>query len=149
MLYVDLKTYLPEDILALSDRLSMWHSLEVRVPFVDHELVELVAGLPTRLKVSLKDKKILLKSLARKRLPAAIVDHRKQGFESPMAAWLRTDLRSYAEQRLNGAGLERDGMFEPAFVQQKLEEHMSGRQKNNKILFSLLMFEDWWERHGS
>jgi asparagine synthase (glutamine-hydrolysing) len=149
MLYVDLKTYLPEDILALSDRLSMWHSLEVRVPFVDHRIVELAAKLPSNLKVSLLDKKIILKSIARKHLPAAVVNHRKQGFEAPMAAWLRSDLRSYAEERLKPSAIRRDGIFDSSFVQNKLEGHMAGKHKNNKMIFSLIMFQSWWQRFGS
>jgi asparagine synthase (glutamine-hydrolysing) len=149
MLYVDLKTYLPEDILALSDRLSMWHSLEVRVPLVDHRVVELAGGLPSRLKVTPMDKKILLKKLARKRLPRAVVDHRKQGFEAPMAAWLRTDLRSYAESELSRERLESAGLFNPAFVRAKLDAHLSGRCKCNKFLFSLIMFQQWLKRHSA
>jgi asparagine synthetase B (glutamine-hydrolysing) len=103
-----MKTYLPEDILALSDRLSMWHSLEVRVPLVDHPLVELSARLPARYKLNWRRKKILLKQLAARRLPAQIVEHRKQGFESPMAAWLRTDLADYAQDILGQGRLGRD-----------------------------------------
>src|SRR6185503_13893885 len=94
-LYVDIKTYLPEDILSLSDRLSMWHSLEVRVPLVDHPLVELSARLPARYKLDWRRKKILLKRIATRHLPAEIIEHRKQGFESPMATWLRNDLADY------------------------------------------------------
>ncbi|WP_455387808.1 asparagine synthase (glutamine-hydrolyzing) [Petrachloros mirabilis] len=144
-LYVDLKTYLPEDILALSDRLSMWHSLEVRVPLVDHRLVELSARLPTPYKLDWRHKKILLKRIAARRLPAEVIGHRKQGFESPMAAWLRSDLADYARdilaRRLNDTGL-----FDSGYVSAKLEEHLAGRHKNNKLLFSLIMFQEWYER---
>ena len=145
-LYVDLKTYLPEDILALSDRLSMWHSLEVRVPLADHRLVELTAQLPTRYKINLRKKKILLKRLASRHLPTSVLDHRKQGFESPMAAWLRTDLADYARDILGESRLGACGIFNDSYVSNKLDEHMSKRQKNNKILFSLVMFQEWYER---
>lgn len=147
-LYVDIKTYLPEDILALSDRLSMWHSLEVRVPFVDHRLVELSARLPTRYKLHWRrGKKILLKRIAERFLPAEIMRHRKQGFESPMAAWLRTDLADYTRDILGKSRLGKSNLFDCDYVSVKLEEHMAGRHKNNKLLFSLIMFQEWYERH--
>lgn len=146
-LYVDIKTYLPEDILALSDRLSMWHSLEVRVPLVDHPLVELSAQLPSRYKLDWRRKKILLKQIAARRLPAEVTNHRKQGFESPMAAWLRTDLADYARDILSPSRLNKVGLVDGGYVTSKLEEHLSGRQKNNKLLFSLIMFQEWYERH--
>lgn len=146
-LYVDIKTYLPEDILALSDRLSMWHSLEVRVPLVDHSLVELSARLPARYKLDWRRKKVLLKRIAARRLPAEVVDHRKQGFESPMASWLRTELVDYARDILGQGRLGSTGLFDGAYVSAKLEEHLVGRHKNSKLLFSLIMFQEWYERH--
>jgi asparagine synthase (glutamine-hydrolysing) len=145
-LYTDMKTYLPEDILALSDRLSMWHSLEIRVPLADHRLVELSARLPARYKLKLRQKKILLKQLAARRLPAEVISHRKQGFESPMAAWLRTDLADYARDILGRDRLGATGIFDDAYVSAKLDEHRTGRHKNNKLLFSLIMFQEWYER---
>ncbi len=148
-LYVDMKTYLPEDILALSDRLSMWHSLEVRVPLADHRLVELSARLPARFKLSLRKKKILLKRLATRRLPTEVISHRKQGFESPMAAWLRKDLAEYARDVLGRDRLGATGLFDDRYVSAKLEEHQAGRHKNNKLLFSLIMFQEWYERQVS
>lgn len=146
-LYVDIKTYLPEDILALSDRLSMWHSLEVRVPLVDHKLVELSAQLPVRYKLDWHRKKILLKKIAASRLPADVLSHRKQGFESPMAAWLRTDLVDYAQDILGKDRLGRSELFDSDYVSAKVEEHLAGRRKNNKLLFSLIMFQEWYERN--
>ncbi|MBK8508716.1 MAG: asparagine synthase (glutamine-hydrolyzing) [Candidatus Competibacteraceae bacterium] len=146
-LYTDIKTYLPEDILALSDRLSMWHSLEVRVPLVDHSLVELSAQLPTRYKLNWGRKKILLKQIATRYLPTEILSHRKQGFESPMASWLRTNLADYARDILGQDRLGKVGLFNWDYVSLKLEEHLEGRHKNNKLLFALIMFQEWYERH--
>jgi asparagine synthase (glutamine-hydrolysing) len=146
-LYVDIKTYLPEDILALSDRLSMWHSLEIRVPLVDHTLIELSARLPTRYKLDGLRKKILLKRLARDRLPRGVVTHRKQGFESPMGAWMRAELRDYVTGMLDGDRLGKLGLFNAGFVSSKLNDHLSGRAKNNKLLFALVMFQHWHECH--
>jgi len=148
-LYVDMKTYLPEDILALSDRLSMWHSLEVRVPLADHQLVELSAQLPTSYKLDWRRKKILLKRIAAHYVPAEIMEHRKQGFESPMAVWLRKELADYARDILGRGRLGHTGLFDSDYVSAKLEEHLAGRHKNNKLLFSLIMFQEWYERYGS
>jgi asparagine synthase (glutamine-hydrolysing) len=146
-LYVDIKTYLPEDILALSDRLSMWHSLEVRVPLVDHKLIELSARLPIRYKLDWHRKKILLRKIAARRLPVEVLNHRKQGFESPMAAWLRTDLVEYARDILGKDRLGKSDLFRSDYVSARLEEHLAGRHKNNKLLFSLIMFQEWYERN--
>jgi asparagine synthase (glutamine-hydrolysing) len=145
-LYVDMKTYLPEDILALSDRLSMWHSLEVRVPLVDHLLVELSARLPTSYKLDWRRKKILLKRIATRYVPAEILEHRKQGFESPMAAWLRNDLADYMKKILSPDRLGMSGLFDVSYVAEQLGDHLAGRRKNNKLLFSLIMFQEWYER---
>ena len=92
-------------------------------------------------------KKILLKQIAARRLPTEVTNHRKQGFESPMAAWLRTDLADYARDVLSPSRLNKVGLVDGGYVTSKLEEHLSGRQKNNKLLFSLIMFQEWHERH--
>lgn len=145
-LYVDMKTFLPEDILALSDRLSMWHSLELRVPLVDHNLVEMSARLPARFKINWREKKRLLRGIAQKHVPAEILNHRKQGFESPMAAWLRTDLSGYAREILGPDRLGATGLFDQAAIAGLLDDHLCGRRKNNRALFSLIMFQEWHER---
>ncbi|MBK9306958.1 MAG: asparagine synthase (glutamine-hydrolyzing) [Nitrospira sp.] len=147
-LYVDIKMYMPDDILALSDRLSMWHSLEVRVPLADHRLVELSAELPVKYKLDWRRRKILLKQIAARWLPSEILTHRKQGFESPMAAWLRTDLANYARDILGKNRLGKSELFDCDYVSAKLEEQLAGRHKNNKLLFSLIMFQEWYERQS-
>jgi asparagine synthase (glutamine-hydrolysing) len=144
MLYTDMKTYLPDDILALSDRLSMWHSLELRVPLVDHRLVELAATLPSHYKVGSRGLKILLKRLARQFLPASLIDHRKQGFESPMAAWLRHDLVDYTDSLL----ARPTTILSRSFLNERWREHREGKRKNNKVIFSFLMFNLWARRYG-
>ncbi|MBV9622251.1 MAG: asparagine synthase (glutamine-hydrolyzing), partial [Gammaproteobacteria bacterium] len=93
-LQTDLRWYLPDDILRLTDRLSMWHSLELRVPYLDHRLVEEAMRIPSSLKIRGMRQKHLLKEVARKWLPPAVIDHRKQGFEAPMGQWLRGPLRT-------------------------------------------------------
>jgi asparagine synthase (glutamine-hydrolysing) len=75
------------------------------------------------------------------------VGHRKQGFESPMAAWLRTDLANYARDILNQGRLGKTELFNGDYVSARLKEHLTGRHKNNKLLFSMIMFQEWYERH--
>lgn len=146
--YTDLKTYLPDDILALSDRLSMWHSLELRVPLIDHELAELAARMPSRFKVSRNRTKILLGEVAERWLPPAIIHHRKQGFESPMAAWMRTDLREFTGGILGDPSIAATGLFDHAEIDRLFAAHVAGHQKNNKILMSLVMLFGWMKRSG-
>lgn len=146
--YTDLKTYLPDDILALSDRLSMWHSLELRVPLIDHELTELACRIPSGLKVTRQRTKVLLGEVAEKWLPREIIHHRKQGFESPMAAWMRGDLRGFTGEVLEDPAVRDTGIFDHAEIQRLFDEHVSGRRKNNKILMSLVMLFGWMKRNG-
>jgi asparagine synthase (glutamine-hydrolysing) len=147
--YTDLKTYLPDDILALSDRLSMWHSLELRVPLIDHELTELAATMPSRYKVRTRSTKWLLKRVAEAWLPADIIHHRKQGFESPMAAWLKSGLRDFAHDVLTDRSVTGLGLFDAGEIQRLFDEHVSGRRKNNKILLSLIMLFSWMKKSGA
>jgi asparagine synthase (glutamine-hydrolysing) len=145
-LYLDYATFLPDDILALSDRLSMAHSLEVRVPFVDHELVESIFPLPQRLKIGrgpLWEKKRLLRRALRPRLPQQHLSAPKRGFVGPTAAWLRTELRPLVTDELSPARQRRLGYFDPAAVQQVLKEHLTGRQNQERILWALLCFSTW------
>jgi asparagine synthase (glutamine-hydrolysing) len=139
----DVNAYLPEDVLALTDRVGMQHSLELRVPFVDHELVEYCARIPSRMKIRSWTKKYLLKQVARPYLPPSVFSHRKQGFASPMAAWLNTDLKGLVENHLSPRRLERDGFFSPTAVTSLVEDHRSRRSLHDKSIFSLLVFQRW------
>jgi len=139
----DIRTYLPEDILALSDRLGMWHSLEVRVPFVDHKLVEFCAALPTSLKIRHREKKVLLRRAAQRVLPNSVLNHRKQGFAAPMAAWLRGDLKEYVGDSLSPSMLNRHGFLDAAHVQTLIQDHWDRRELNDRKIFSVLMFQRW------
>jgi len=142
-LYLDYKTYLPDDILALGDRLSMAHSLEVRVPFVDHELVNAVFPLPDRLKVGLRRGKPLLRCALRSRLPSAHFSAPKRGFVGPTASWLRNELRAPLCDELSAARMGRLGYFDGAAVEGLLGDHFAGRQNREGILWALLCFSTW------
>jgi len=143
-LALDYGTFLPDDILALSDRLSMAHSLEVRVPFVDHVLVEAIFPLPDRLKIGRwwRAKRLLRRAL-RPRLPAAHLNAPKRGFVGPTSAWLRGELRDLLLDELSPARQRRLGYFQPASVERLLNEHLTGRQNREGILWALLCFSTW------
>jgi asparagine synthase (glutamine-hydrolysing) len=145
-LYQDFKTYLPDDILALTDRVGMWHSLEARVPFLDHRLVEFCARLPVSMKIRMTEKKALLRRVARRFVPASVLDHPKQGFGSPMAAWLRCGLRTFAEHNLSGTMLDRTGVLNRSAVAALLTEHSERRQVNDRRIFAMLVFQRWMLR---
>ena len=142
-MYLDYMTYLPDDILALSDRLAMAHSLEIRVPFVDHELADRVFPLPYHLKIGWWQNKRLLKRAMRPRLPAAHFRAPKRGFVGPTSAWLRNELREMVEDELSPARQRRLGYFDPVMIEQLLREHMAGRHNRERILWGLLSFSTW------
>ena len=143
-LFLDYQTFLPDDILALSDRLSMAHSLEVRVPFVDHVLIENVFPLPQRVKIgALWRAKRLLRRAVRPRLPPEHMRAPKRGFVGPTAAWLRNELRPMLADELSPERQRRLGYFNPATVQTLLDEHLAGRQNWERMLWALLCFSTW------
>jgi asparagine synthase (glutamine-hydrolysing) len=143
ILRTDLEVYLVDDILTLTDRLSMWHSLELRVPFLDHHLVGLMQAAPDNLRIRGGTQKYLLKKLAERWLPREMIYHRKQGFEAPMGAWLRGPLLPYFDSIVSREAVESHGLVEYAAVRRLRDEHVSGVRKNSKIMFSLLMLHAW------
>jgi asparagine synthase (glutamine-hydrolysing) len=140
---VDIGTYLVDDLLVKTDRASMAHSLEVRVPFLDPVVAELAFALPTSQKVLALAKKRLLRRAAAGLVPRAIVHGPKRGFSIPAAAWLRGELRPFARDLLAPDALRRDGFFRPEAVTRLLDEHESGREDNSRPLWGLLCFQLW------
>ncbi len=139
--YLDMKTYLPGDILTKVDRASMAHSLEVRVPILDHKFVEWVSGLPPRVKLNGREGKYLFKKALEPVLPNDILYRPKMGFGVPISAWFRGPLRERVRTQLVDGGLAESGLFEPAVVARLVDEHQSGRHEHSATLWSLLMFE--------
>ena len=142
--YCDAKTYLPDDILCVTDRLSMHHSLEARVPFLDHRLFEFCARIPVEMKMRWFHKKHLFRKAARPLLPHEVLDHRKQGFVGPMTQWLKRDLRPYTEAVLSEKSLGRHGLLHYPTVRRVLDEHYSGREIHDTLIWSLLVFQAWY-----
>ncbi|XLZ68460.1 XrtA/PEP-CTERM system amidotransferase [Massilia sp. SR12] len=139
--YLDMKTYLPGDILTKVDRASMAHALEVRVPLLDHKLVEWISGLPPDMKLKGSEGKYIFKKSMEKYLPHDILYRKKQGFAVPLASWFRGPLRERVQQALLGPTLADTGMFNIGFLREIVEQHLSGRRDYSAPIWTLLMFE--------
>ena len=144
---VDFGVYLVDDLLVKTDRASMAHSLEARVPFLDPVVTNLAFALPTRLKVRGLAKKVLLRKAAEPLLPSEVVHGRKRGFSIPAAAWLREELEPFARETLSPETLRRQGFFQPEPVTRLIDEHVAGREDWSRQLWGLLAFTLWYERH--
>ncbi len=145
---VDLGIYLVDDLLVKTDRTSMAHSLELRVPFLDPEVADFAAALPTAMKVRGLAKKRLLRQTLAPLLPKEVVRGRKQGFSIPLAAWLRGPLEPFARDVLAPANLSRQGYLDPATVGGLLDRHCSGREDLSRQLWGLMALTLWADRHA-
>jgi asparagine synthase (glutamine-hydrolysing) len=144
---VDFGIYLVDDLLVKTDRASMAHSLEARVPFLDPLVTGLAFALPTHLKVRGLAKKVLLRKAVEPLVPSEVVHGRKRGFSIPAAAWLRGELEPFARATLSSESLRRQGFFRPEPVARLLDEHVGGREDWSRQLWGLLAFTLWYERH--
>lgn len=143
MLYVDMKTFLPCLNLTYTDKTSMANSMEVRVPLLDHELIELTARIPAGLKLKGLTGKYILKRAAEAWLPREIIHRKKAGFSAPVRAWLVRDLRDMVEDLLSERNIRARGYFNYKFVRQLLDDNLSGREDNSLKVFQLLTLELW------
>ncbi len=146
LMLTDLHLYLPGDLLTLTDRVSMCHSLEVRVPFLDHPLVELMARIPAAYKVSGRRKKVLMKKAFANLLPAEILHRKKLGFSVPLALWLRTDLAETMREVLSSGEIKRLGYLNPVEVERYMTEHLTGQANHENKLWALINLV-CWHRH--
>jgi asparagine synthase (glutamine-hydrolysing) len=146
MLWVDLMTYLPDDILVKVDRMSMACSLEVRAPLLDHHVVEFMAKIPKNQKHTLFESKVLLRALARRYLPEAILGRPKQGFVVPLAAWLRQELRPWMEDVLHSGACTQRGLFRGKAIDQIMAQHVQGQRDWSQQLWALLVLELWMQQ---
>ncbi|RJG01889.1 XrtA/PEP-CTERM system amidotransferase [Noviherbaspirillum sedimenti] len=139
--YLDMKTWLPGDILTKVDRASMAHALEVRVPLLDHQLVEWISGLPSSLKLRGQEGKYIFKKALEPQLSQDILYRDKMGFSIPLASWFRGPLRQRVREALLGPAMADSGIFDMGFVTEMVEQHQSGRRDYSAPIWMLLMFE--------
>jgi len=145
---LDLGIFLVDDMLVKTDRASMAHSLEARVPILDSVVTELALALPSGLKVRGLSRKRLLRRAAEPLLPGPILRGAKRGFTIPLAAWLRADLQALANDVLSTENLRLQGFFKPEVVTRLLDDHAAGREDNGRKLWALLVFSLWFSRYG-
>jgi asparagine synthase (glutamine-hydrolysing) len=143
MLLMDLQTYLPDDILTKVDRATMAVSLEARVPFLDHRLVEFAWRVPSNLKIKNNQGKWLLRQVLHRYVPHELMDRPKQGFDIPVAQWLRGPLRDWGESLLDRGRLEQEGFLQADIVRSSWERHLGGGGHEEHKLWNALMFQAW------
>ncbi len=141
--YVDIKTYLTDDILVKVDRMSMAPSLETRVPFLDHKVMEFAAAIPTSLKLKGLTTKYILKKAVSDLLPEKILTRGKEGFSIPIKNWLMNELRPLLLDTLAEERIKKRGYFQPHYVRQLVQEHLNGKENHSHRLWALIVFEIW------
>lgn len=148
-MYVDCMSFLPNNVLQYGDRMSMAHSLEVRVPLADPDLLSFLLGVPGRLKIKGGRGKRLLRGVLSKYLPPEVVNRRKAGFNPPMGVWLNGPLREVVQDFLSPEALIQGGLFNPVAVARMLEDHRCARRDYTWHLWALIVFEQWRRLYGT
>ena len=143
ILYLDVKTYLADDLLMMGDKMSMANSLELRVPFCDHKLVEYAASVPSKIKYSGQNLKSLLKKSVKDLLPREIIQRKKQGFMVPVAQWFQKELKGFTLDLLSRENIRKRGFFEADYVHELLDQHFTGKQNLTDQIFALVTLEIW------
>jgi asparagine synthase (glutamine-hydrolysing) len=148
IMFVDMKLWLPDDLLTKVDRATMAYSLEARVPYLDHRFVEFVARLDPRLKQHGYTTKYILKKCAAKYLPDNIINRGKQGFVMPLSDWLDGQLKPHVDLALGANGLQKRGLFRDGALARLQAHHKSGRHNHAGRIWALTVLEQWFSRYA-
>ena len=143
--YVDIKSYLVDDILVKVDRMSMANSLEARVPFLDHRFVEFAASIPSGLRLNGKRTKHILKKALQRELPMQIIERGKEGFSIPIKNWMKNELKTMMLDSLSEANVRDKGFFDPHYVNRLVNEHVNGNENHSHRLWALMAFHMWYD----
>lgn len=146
LMAIDYSTYLPDDILVKVDRAGMSVSLEGREPLLDHRIIEYVAGLPAHMKIRNGDKKYLLKKVAERHIPKALLDRPKKGFAIPVNKWMRSELNPLVREMLSEQNLKKQGLLNHREVTTMLKRYEQGENQNSELIWFLFMFQLWASR---
>jgi asparagine synthase (glutamine-hydrolysing) len=147
MMYMDMQTFLTDDILTKVDRSSMSVGLEARVPFLDHRLIEFAWKVPLDMKIKNNQGKWLLRQVLYKYVPMEMIERPKMGFGIPIDSWLRGPLRAWADELLNKERIEAEGIFEYELIHKKWREHLNGKRNWAYHIWDILMFQCWYDKH--
>lgn len=148
MMYIDMMRYLPDDILVKVDRAGMAMSLETRMPFLDHRVIEYAWSLPLDLKICDKQSKWILRQILHKYVPKALYERPKMGFGVPIDAWMRGPLNAWAQDLLSKSSLNAHSLFDHREVAKKWQQHITGRGNWQHLLWNVLSFQAWFDAHG-
>jgi asparagine synthase (glutamine-hydrolysing) len=148
MMYRDSITYLPDDILCKVDRAAMANSLETRVPFLDHRVVEMALRLPLNMKIRDGVGKWALRQVLYKHVPKDLIERPKAGFAIPVGQWLRGPLRDWAEALLNPIRMQKEGYLRAEPVQTVWQQHLKGTHDHTAKIWAVLMFQAWLDSTG-
>lgn len=146
--YIDVKTYLADNILVKVDRMSMATSLEARVPYLDHRIVEFSFSLPPEYKMRGFHTKAILKDTFWNQLPSEVQNRDKQGFSIPMKNWIKNELKPMMMDLLNPRRIAQQGYFESAYVTKLVEDHLKGIENHSHKLWALMVFQQWYDLYG-
>jgi len=146
--FIDLNTYLIDNILVKVDRMSMAASLEARVPYLDHRIVEFAFSLPPELKMKGFSTKVILKKTFWENLPDTVKHRGKQGFSIPIKSWIRNELKDMITDLLDTSKINQQGYFNGKFVEKLKNEHMAGKKNHSHLLWALMVFQKWYNIYG-
>jgi asparagine synthase (glutamine-hydrolysing) len=148
MVYLDLMAYHPDDILQKVDRAAMAISLETRVPYLDHDLVEFIMRLPLEMKICNGSSKWILRQVLYRYLPQELMERPKMGFAVPVGDWIKGSMRNWTEDLIAQSRIEQEGYFNTQAVGEMWQQHLSGRFNRTHELWNILMFQSWLEAWG-